>query len=354
MPHGKAFHLSDAVIHEVDFKEVTPDEIGAWLRYDALMRKESPLAPFQLARASLTSLPAQVSVRLFVGRDLGGEVTAEGRIVMARPVGQQRNCQIHISVHPQWRKKGLARSMLSLLLGVAEDNNRSTLAGWTTDRVEGGSQFAKILGAEPLDELILNRLMLSEVNRALITKWMTNEVASSGDYQMLVIDGAYPEEILSAVFELRSVTRTINGDELLQELPVATMEGARALESWWPAERRRWSIIVRPRHSEELAAFTELSFRGSDPDSVYQAATIVHRNYRGLGLAKWLKAAMLQKIMSELPNVQELHTGNASWNQPILSLNRALGFQPWVTATAWRLDVARARDAVQASAITAS
>ncbi|HYM78036.1 MAG TPA: GNAT family N-acetyltransferase [Candidatus Dormibacteraeota bacterium] len=338
----------------MNFNDVTPDEIGAWLRYDALMCEESPLVPFQLARASLNSLPAQVSVQLFVGRDSGGEVTAEGKIVMATSMDQQRNCQIHISVHPQWRKKGLARSMLSLLVGVAEGNNRSTMVGWTTDRVDAGSQFAKMLGAERLDELILNRLVLSEVNRPLIMQWTTNEVASSGDYRMLLIEGPYPEEILAAVFELRNSTRTINGDELLHELPVTTIEEARALEAWWPTERRRWSIIVRPRESDELAGFTELNFRGSDPDLVYQAATIVHPNHRGLGLAKWLKAAMLQEIISELPHVQELHTGNASWNQPILSLNRALGFQPWVAATAWRLDVARARDAIQASAVAAS
>src|ERR1700749_1787195 len=123
MPHGRAFHVGEAVIHEVNFNDVTEDEIGAWLRYDALMSEESPLVPFQLARARLNSLPAQISVRLFVGRDSGGEVTAEGKIVMARPMDEQRNCQIHISVHPQWRKRGIARSMLSLLVGVAESNN---------------------------------------------------------------------------------------------------------------------------------------------------------------------------------------------------------------------------------------
>ena len=353
MPHGEAFHVSE-VIYEVNFNDVTPNQIGAWFRYDALMSEESPLAPFQLARSSLTSLPAQVRVRLFVGRDSCGEVTAEGRMVMTCPVDQHRNSQIHISVHPQWRRKGLARSMLSLLAEVAESNNRASMVCWTTNRVDAGSQFAKMLGAERLDELILNRLVLSEANRPLITKWVTNELISSGDYRVVMIDGAYPEKILSAIVTLRNVTRTVNGEELLQELPLATLEEARILESWWPVERRRWSIIIYPRGSDELVGYTELYFRGSQPDSANQAATIVHPNHRGLGLAKWLKGAMLQKVISELPHVRQLHTGNASWNQPILSLNRALGFEPWVAATAWRLDVSRARHAIQASAITAS
>lgn len=345
---------SEPLIREVNFNLVTPEEIGAWFRYDALMNEESPPAPFQLARASLTSLPAQVRVRLFVGRDSSGEVAAEGRIVMARPVERRGNCQIHISVHPQWRRKGLARSMLSLLTGVAESDNRSTMIAWTTNRVSAGLHFGKMLGAEPIDELLLNRLVLPEVNRPLIAKWMNNELISSGDYRIAVIDGPYPDEILSGIVTLRSVTRTLNGEELLQELPFATLDEARVLESWWPGERRRWSIVAYHRTSDELAGYTELSFRGAQPDSVNQAATIVNPKHRGRGLGKWLKAAMLQKIISELPHVRQVHTGNASWNHPILSLNRALGFEPWVAATAWRLDVARARHAIQASAIAAS
>jgi mycothiol synthase len=65
-----------------------------------------------------------------------------------------------------------------------------------------------------------------------------------------------------------------------------------------------------------------------------------------LGLAKWAKAAMLERIRDERPDAERIRTGNAFSNAPILALNGALGFVVISTQTEWQANVADARRAL--------
>ena len=62
--------------------------------------------------------------------------------------------------------------------------------------------------------------------------------------------------------------------------------------------------------------------------------------FRGHGLGKWLKAAMLLKVLAERPDVTLVRTGNADMNVPMLKINHALGFKPYIAHTVWQLDTA--------------
>ena len=77
--------------------------------------------------------------------------------------------------------------------------------------------------------------------------------------------------------------------------------------------------------------------------TVQQQNTGIAPSHRGLGLAKWAKAAMLERIRHERPQVQRVLTGNAYSNEPMLAINNALGFKLISTRTEWRADVAALR-----------
>jgi GNAT superfamily N-acetyltransferase len=66
--------------------------------------------------------------------------------------------------------------------------------------------------------------------------------------------------------------------------------------------------------------------------------TAVSREYQNRGLGRWLKAAMLQKLITERPNVKRVRTGNAHSNAPMLRINNELGFKPLRTEHMWQVE----------------
>jgi len=78
---------------------------------------------------------------------------------------------------------------------------------------------------------------------------------------------------------------------------------------------------------DALVAVCDASWDRRFPDRVYQALTAVAAPWRGKGLAKAVKAAMLLALRQRRPEVTMLITTNAQANAPMLSINRRLGFE---------------------------
>lgn len=73
-----------------------------------------------------------------------------------------------------------------------------------------------------------------------------------------------------------------------------------------------------------------------DEDVAFQQNTGIDPAHRGLGLAKWAKAAMLERIRDGRPDIARLRTANAYSNAPMLGINNALGFRVVSTTTDWQ------------------
>jgi GNAT superfamily N-acetyltransferase len=88
-----------------------------------------------------------------------------------------------------------------------------------------------------------------------------------------------------------------------------------------------------------FVGYTELGFWPWDPHKGNQGDTGVHPAHRNLGIGRWLKAAMLQRLLRERPEVRYVTTGNAGSNRPMLAINVALGFRPHVIGGYWQLNI---------------
>lgn len=60
--------------------------------------------------------------------------------------------------------------------------------------------------------------------------------------------------------------------------------------------------------------------------------------YRKRGLGRWLKAAMLDAVLRERPQVRLVRTSNADSNTAMLAINRALGFKPYLAESFWQVE----------------
>jgi GNAT superfamily N-acetyltransferase len=76
--------------------------------------------------------------------------------------------------------------------------------------------------------------------------------------------------------------------------------------------------------------------------------TGVFPQYRKKGLGRWLKAAMLEKVLKELPQVKFIRTGNADSNAAMLRINNELGFKPYMADTLWQVELQKVFEYLQA------
>ena len=86
-------------------------------------------------------------------------------------------------------------------------------------------------------------------------------------------------------------------------------------------------LLVMLMEGDEIAAFCETAFDARFPNRVHQILTAVARPWRGRGLAKGVKAAMMELIRHRHPDIRFVSTSNASHNAPMLAINAKLGFE---------------------------
>jgi len=70
---------------------------------------------------------------------------------------------------------------------------------------------------------------------------------------------------------------------------------------------------------------------------VFQEDTLVLREHRGHRLGALVKAAVLRDLAAAFPEVERITTYNAEDNEPMVAVNRALGFEPAGRMSMWSL-----------------
>ena len=87
-------------------------------------------------------------------------------------------------------------------------------------------------------------------------------------------------------------------------------------------------LIVLRAPNASVAGLTEAMWDSRTPAVVYQQFTAVARPWRGRGLAKALKAAILRQAHESHPEAEIMRTGNAETNAVMRAINALAGFEP--------------------------
>jgi mycothiol synthase len=329
---------------EVDVDQLTDVDRRALVSFEQTMWSEHAPAEPALAETPALWLATQqrpnATRATWVVRGKAGDEIAGVAALSLPQADNQHLGNVELRVAPEYRQRGIGRSLLAAVATRAKAEHRRVLAGFAWDIVAAGDAFASAVGAESKQVIRRSELDLRAVERDLVNRWLDVLSAVRDVYELWPVVGAYPAEQYRAIAEVEAVMNTMPHDDLDVEDAV--------MDADWVAQREReqakspgerWTIFVRERATQRLVGYTQVFFYDDWPGHVDQGNTGVHPDHRGHGLGRWLKAAMLDRIFREKPESSNVWTHNAFSNAPMLAINTELGFVVTAKQTVWEAGV---------------
>jgi GNAT superfamily N-acetyltransferase len=247
------------------------------------------------------------------------------------------------SVHRDHRRQGIGRSWIPIVLEIMERHSHTKLSVGTEQK--SGHAFLKWLGAEAKFTGAENRLKLADVDWAMLERWVAEGRRRSPDTRLDVYDGRLPESMWEDYCpQFSSMLNTMPFEDLDHGEIIVTPP---MMAEWFS----RMDIAKRVGHwmlSREpdgvISGITDMVYAPYTPTIVNQGFTGVRPDARGRGLGKWLKGAMALHVRDLYPNARWFVTDNAGSNQPMLAINRAMGFKTYKEGSEYQIS----RDALAA------
>jgi mycothiol synthase len=329
----------------IDMKSISDEAAAALNCFLNIIRLESdpddPPRPLAEDLQGWRNIPEIAEIPAWLAWDqAGAEIVAMGELEIWNTPDNQHLVSFEVYVHPAYRRRGLGSRMLEVLATEARWRNRRLMMISTNDNVAAGVAFVQHYDFQPGMEARVNQLRLDELDRELLRRWLDIPDETRRRFRLGFFDGPYPDELLPGMIELFQITNDAPRDQLEIEDRQITAEMLRQYEQYQFARGlQRWTMFVVENASGHFCGLTETTWNPNRPSIINQEFTGVTPEFRGHHLGRWMKAAMLDKILRERPQAKVVRTGNADSNTPMLAINQALGFKSYKATTFWQIEV---------------
>ena len=318
------------VLQRIDARRAEVDALRSLFAVATRIEREDvPEPPWEPESEWVAELRADAGVQDradWLVRDGTGAPVGAGHFYANRTGENRHRAKLVVRVVPEARRQAIGTELLRLATTAAWEAGRTVVQTWTTAGGTG-ARFSDRWGIAAEDHLELNRLRLADLDRALLDGWLSRARERAGDHELVWWDGRCPEGLRASYAELRQVMNTApqvrdHVDEVFTLEKLDELEGV-----WADAGLPWWTVCARHRRSGRLVGYTELAFSDEEPALAYQGDTAVDPAHRGRGIGRWVKAAMLDRVLRERPAVEVVDTYNAGSNDAMIAINRALGFR---------------------------
>ena len=304
---------------------------------------EDPPTPVEAIIQRLRATTPNQWRATFAARDSSGKLVGSSFVGYNKNEPENAHARwTEVNVAKAHRRKGLGRALYAAAVEACLDQRDDLVFfGQTSDRVPASEAFAKAIAATPGLPMKLNQLVLADVDRESIKEWA--KIDAKG-YRLASADNSVPQPLVQAYLDAANAMNDMPKGELRFANQRFTEEQLRDRESWLKQSGSQWWLIVAIHEaSGEGAGFTEVQFDPRQEHVIFQGGTGVVNAHRGHKLGLWMKAVMLERILSERPQAKYIRTGNANVNEHMLAINTQLGFRHAWSNIIWQLPVAEAR-----------
>jgi GNAT superfamily N-acetyltransferase len=233
---------------------------------------------------------------------------------------------VEVEVLGPYRRAGIGLRLLQKALELADEYDRSLLVGHAAE--EDGTAFLKAVGAHFARTSRESRLSLGTLDWEMVERWARAGPLRSLETSLHWFGNHLDDEYLEPYAALfTEVFNDAPRGELDTGDLIVTPKSLRDWEARADASGERNILAVSREADGVLSGMTEMGYWAEQKTMIHQFMTGVGRPYRGRGLGKWLKAAMLLKVREEYPQVDVVVTDNATTNAAMLAINNRLGFK---------------------------
>lgn len=219
------------------------------------------------------------------------------------------------------RRRGVGTALLRELVADARAQGRTTLG---SDQVRLGTEAEQWAIASGFVNTLSNcwqMLHVADVDRA---RW---DVPVPAGFRLERWAGASPESLVSAFAAARNAIDDAPHGESTFRMPEWTVERVRQAEADLreAGDDSRFVVAVH-EETGAVAALTGMVLRPGRLDLCWQRDTAVVARFRGLGLGRVVKAAMMRGLIAEFPELGRIVTNTAADNAYMIRVNEQIGY----------------------------
>lgn len=326
-------------VEEMDEVSATDEQLASinelMVEIDQETLPDDPPRPAEEHIARVRSAAPFVHKRMWLIRD-GGRAKATSEIRWEEKMQNRHVAEIYVAVTAGERRRGLATQLLAPVAETANKLGRSHLYIWMTGD-SPHEDFARHMGATFSMNEYHNRLFLDELDRALLDDWINRASERASEYSIEFWEGSTPEEDIERFAAVMDAMNNAPRPDSWEDDHFTPDQIRGQEERWVAAGITLWRYVARRNDTGEIAGYTAMSPNRWRPEFADQEDTGVLEAHQNRGLGRWLKAAMLVKLLEERPATRFVDTGNATSNRPMLGINNALGFRPVEKWATWEI-----------------
>jgi mycothiol synthase len=307
--------------------------LAVWRAVDQVLEPDDPPMPLQELRGDLFGIPAHKRRRVWLAT-IDGEPAGLAHTDQDLDGVNEATIGVYAIVHPELRRRGVARALLRAALPRVVADGGTSLLGWTLD--DAGVALCRRLGLTHRSDDRCSRVRVVDVDPDQQRRWIDDAPGRAAGYRLVGWVGVCPDEWAEHLAAALAAMVDAPLDDIDWDPQVLPSSQLQARERGWDGEGYDIVTTLALAPDGSAAGASQLMASRLRPYVGRQADTGVVASHRGHGLGRWMKAENLRRALAHQPGIAVIETYNAESNPHMLAINVEMGFRPHRAFSMWQ------------------